>query len=143
MFRVWLALVVALLFDSGSSRAQIALSEVPPAPIPPTVAVPDGLALMAAIEQTTTAAIAKAERSVVAIARVRRDRVPASRVMELRIPENGGFETVPDNPDFVPSNFGSGVVISADGFIVTCAHVLDDPRQNDYYVWLDKRVYPV
>ena len=27
------------------------------------------------------------------------------------------------------------------GFIVTCAHVLDDPRRNDYFVWLDKRSY--
>ncbi len=79
---------------------------------------------------------------MVAIARVRRDKVPAARVMELRIPDSGGFDALPDNPDFVPSNFGSGVVISADGFIVTCAHVLDDPRQNEYYVWLDKRVYP-
>ena len=101
----------------------------------------DGLAMLAVIEQTTTAAIAKAERSVVAIARVQRGQVPAARVMELRIQESGGFEATPDSPDFVPTNFGSGVVISDDGFIVTCAHVLDDPRQNDYYVWLDKRVY--
>ena len=142
MFRVWLSLVVVLLFESGLSRAQTGSTEVPPASLPPAAAGLDGLALMAAIEQTTTAAIAKAERSVVAIARVRRDRIPAARSNELRIPESGGFEASPDNPDFVPSNFGSGVVISADGFVVTCAHVLDDPRQNDYYVWLDKRVYP-
>jgi len=141
MFRIWLTLNVALFFASDLLHAQTGSTEVPPSPTLQATAMPDGLALLAAIEQTTTAAIAKAERSVVAIARVRRDKVPAARVMELRIPENGGFEALPDNPDFVPSSFGSGVVISADGFIVTCAHVLDDPRQNDYYVWLDKRVY--
>ncbi len=101
----------------------------------------EGLAILSAIEQSTTTAIAKAERSVVAIARVRRDQVPAARVNELRIPESGIFEPQPDSPDFVPSSFGSGVVISEDGFIVTCAHVLDDPRTNDYFVWLDKRAY--
>ncbi len=142
MLRIGLVLVGALLFPSEWLRAQTGPAEIPPSPAVQVTAMPDGLALLAAIEQTTTTAIAKAERSVVAIARVRRDKVPAARVMELRIPDSSGFDALPDNPDFVPSNFGSGVVISADGFIVTCAHVLDDPRQNDYYVWLDKRVYP-
>lgn len=141
MLRIWFVFGAALLLSS-STLAQSTPAEVAPSPAPQVTALPDGLTILAAIEQTTTSAIAKAERSVVAIARVRRDKVPAARVMELRIPENGGFEALPDNPDFVPSNYGSGVVISPDGFIVTCAHVLDDPRQNDYYVWLDKRVYP-
>ncbi len=101
----------------------------------------EGLAVLAALEQVTTTAIAKAERSVVAIARVRRDQVPPARAAELRVPDQFNFSETPDNPDFVPSQFGSGVVISDDGFIVTCAHVLDDPRRNDYFVWLDKRVY--
>jgi serine protease Do len=138
MLRICLALLAICLGGNRLGHAQAPAPETPPSPSLP---VPDGLALLAAIEQTTTAAIAKAERSVVAIARVRRDQVPGARVTELRIPESGGFEALPESPDFVPSQFGSGVVISEDGFIVTCAHVLDDPRHNDYYVWLDKRVY--
>ena len=150
MFRFDSAVVAAVTLASAwlSVTGAIAQTTAPEnSPSKPLVQVEeaplaDGLALLAAIEQTTTAAIAKAERSVVAIARVQRGQVPAARVMELRIPESGGFDALPDSPDFVPSHFGSGVVISEDGFIVTCAHVLDDPRQNDYYVWLDKRVYP-
>lgn len=103
-----------------------------------TPAVPDGLAVLAAMEQMTVAAVAKAERSVVAIARVRKQLPGARNVVPLDplSPELG-----PDSPDAVPTHFGSGVVLSADGFIVTCAHVLDDPLQNAYYVWLDKRMY--
>lgn len=145
MIRTCLSFICGMsyfLVASGLASAQVAapenVAEAKPQDAGP---LPDGATLLAAIEQMTTAAIAKAERSVVAIARVQRGQAPAARVFDLRIPENGGFEALPDSPDFVPANFGSGVVISADGFIVTCAHVLDDPRKNDYYVWLDKRVY--
>ena len=143
MMRVCSAILIALVLMSAT--ASMLSAQVPaqtPAPESDKQSQSlDGVAVLSAIEQLTTTAIAKAERSVVAIARVPRGQAPAARVSDLRIPESGGFEALPDSPDFVPSHFGSGVVISADGFIVTCAHVLDDPRQNEYFVWLDKRVY--
>ncbi len=104
-----------------------------------------GITVLAAMEQATIAAIESSEKSVVAISRVRRDRVPNAQVDQLRFDElrlGSPFPSdTPDSPDFVPTFFGSGIVISEDGFIVTCGHVLGDPRENDYYVWLDKQGY--
>ncbi len=106
----------------------------------------DALAVVAAVEQATVSAIESAERSVVAIARVRRNQTTAAKIDQLRFDQfrlGSPFPSPdePDNPDFVPTLFGSGVVISDDGFIVTCGHVLDDPREHDYFVWLDKQSY--
>ena len=101
----------------------------------------DGLAIVASIEQATTAAIDKAEQSIVAIARVRKDQARTFEPRQLLIPGQFPFSDAPENPDFVPSEFASGVVISSDGLIVTCAHALDDVKRYDYYVWLDRRVY--
>jgi serine protease Do len=97
--------------------------------------------LAAALEQATIAAIEKAEQSVVAIARVRRDQVPLARADQLLVPNPLLLPDSPASADFIPSEFASGVVISSDGLIVTCAHVLDDPRRHDYYVWLNKRMF--
>ncbi|MCR9295219.1 MAG: trypsin-like peptidase domain-containing protein [bacterium] len=112
----------------------------------PTKSLPaqDAAAVIAAMEQATVAAIAKAEQSVVAIARVPRNRTAPDRAQSnaLSLGLSLGLDDPLTNPDFVPTFFGSGVVISEDGYIVTCSHVLDDPKQNDYYVWLDRRAYP-
>ncbi|MCA9129064.1 MAG: trypsin-like peptidase domain-containing protein [Planctomycetales bacterium] len=102
----------------------------------------ESLALLVAMERATVAAIAKAEQSVVAVARVRRDREASATAGFLQLSEPDPGTELPQTLDFVPTFYGSGVVLSADGFIVTCAHVLDDPRRNDYYVWLDRRCYP-
>lgn len=104
------------------------------------------LALASAIEEATISAIDRAESSVVAIARIARGRVPAVQLDQMNIDQfrmGNPFplQNTPDSPDFVPTLFGSGIVISDDGFIVTCSHVLDDPREHDYYVWLDKQSY--
>ncbi len=109
-------------------------------------AADDALSVVAAVEQATISAIESAERSVVAIARIRRNQAPAAQVDQLRFDQfrlGNPFPSpdLPDNPDFVPTLFGSGIVISDDGFIVTCGHVLGDPREHDYYVWLDKQSY--
>lgn len=106
----------------------------------------DASAILATVEKATTSAIAKARPSIVAIARVPKQRQLGNRArigaLQLGRSDvdrltNGPFR----DPDFVPTFFGSGVVLSEDGAIVTCAHVLEDPRQNDYYVWLDKQSY--
>lgn len=103
---------------------------------------PEGLTIVASIEQATTAAIEKAEQSIVAIARVRKDQAANVRADQLVAPGQFPFPDAPENPDYVPTEFASGVIISADGLIVTCAHALDDVKRYDYYVWLDRRVYP-
>ncbi|XZE54495.1 trypsin-like peptidase domain-containing protein [Planctomycetaceae bacterium SH139] len=91
-------------------------------------------ALMLAAQQTVEGAIAKAAPSVVAIARVRRgSQSAAAQAFNLPgfDPRGGGLW----QGDVVPTEFGSGVIISEDGDILTCYHVIDDPQQNDYYVW--------
>ncbi len=140
--------VVVFVLVVGLLSAHVATAQNPMTPptagnsaTAPAAAI-DGTAMLAAIEQLTTSAIAKAERSVVAIARVRNNQSPQLRGEDLLPSLNPmGLEQTPYSPDHVPSHFGSGVVLTADGFIVTCSHVLDDPSQNDYFVWLDKRVY--
>ena len=84
---------------------------------------PTALQAAAAIEQVLVEAIAKAEKSVVAISRVRKD------------DGDGLSETGPTNPDFIPNEFGTGVVIDKRGLILTNYHVLGDIAKNDYYVW--------
>jgi serine protease Do len=44
--------------------------------------------------------------------------------------------------DFVPSDFGAGVVIDRDGRIVTAYHVLGDVLATDYFVWSNRRPFP-
>jgi serine protease Do len=105
-----------------------------------------GLAVAAALEQATMAAIESAERSVVAIARVRRKQAPAAQIDQLRmdrLPLGNPFPASdqPDSSDYIPKFYGSGIVLSDDGYIVTCGHVLEDPRQHDYFVWLGKQSY--
>ncbi len=100
-----------------------------------------GMAVVAALEQAVIDVIGKAEQSVVAIVRTRRDQAPNNRAEQFQLPGVAPIFDSPMSPDHVPTDFASGVVISADGYIVTCAHALEDPRRNDYFVWLDKRAY--
>lgn len=80
-----------------------------------------------ALEEVLISAIARAEKSVVAIARVRRTAA-------------GDTETAdPGDPDFVPNEYASGVVVGANGLVLTNYHVLGNPEQNDYYVWIHRR----
>ena len=103
---------------------------------------PSGLEAAAALEAAVIDAIAKAEKSVVAIARVRRDAAAAvdesDRPPLPRVPEI----TDPTDPSFVPTEFGTGVVIDAGGLIVTNYHVLGDVKSADFYVWVSRKPYP-
>ncbi len=99
------------------------------------------IAIMASIEKATTQAIEKAEQSVVAISRVRKGRAPSTRVEQLLVPDPQLHNDSPESSDYIPYEFSSGVVISSDGLIVTCAHAVDDPKSFEYFVWLDHRVY--
>ncbi len=94
-----------------------------------------GLEAAVTMERVLVDAIARAEQSVVAIARVRRgEEVPGN----LRDPA-----PAPTDPRFVPNEYGTGVVVDAGGLILTNYHVLGDPRENDYYVWVGGKGYEV
>ncbi len=99
-----------------------------------------GLEMATAIEQTLVDVIARCEKSVVAIARVKaglaRPRISSMRlgnriVLPGRIPRqlmpNG-----PTDPDFIPQEYGTGVVIDAAGLILTHYHVLGE--NDDHWV---------
>jgi serine protease Do len=94
-----------------------------------------------AIESTVVDAIQRCEQSVVAISRVRKDQSARTQLDTLRFGASLQLTDDPTSEDYVPTFFGSGVIISHEGFIVTCAHVLDDPKRHRYYVWLDHRCY--
>jgi len=79
-----------------------------------------------ALEAAVTNAVAKAERSVVAVARAPKSPDAPDRLVD---------------PDFVPSEYGTGVVVDRRGLILTCAHVLGDTAKNDYAVWLGRRPF--
>ncbi|MEM7477528.1 MAG: trypsin-like peptidase domain-containing protein [Planctomycetota bacterium] len=111
----------------------------------------DAGAVLEAIESSTIAAIDKAEPSVVAIARIPKQARPNSRARfnPLSLDSPMEFDSPISDPDFVPTFYGSGVIISADGFVLTCAHLLGDPEENDYFIWRSgksfraKRVSPM
>jgi S1-C subfamily serine protease len=109
----------------------------------PSLAVPLALALLAladppdpltALQDALTAAIAKAEPSVVAITRVRQPGVEATTAVRGGGPDApaaavpagavdvAGPADVDDLP--LPGDYGSGVVIGPDGAILTAFHVV-------------------
>ncbi len=88
--------------------------------------VQTGLQAALALEQAMVSAIAKAENSVVAIARGRKD--------------NGDFARL-RNPDFIPKEYATGVIVDRNGLILTNYHALGDISNSDYAVWIRGRVY--
>jgi serine protease Do len=99
----------------------------------------DGAAVaIAALQARCVAAVADAEKSVVAIARVSRD----ERTAGFQVPNLGRLalnprleELFPTDPDFLPADFGAGVVVDASGLIVTTYHVLGPVNKSEYFVW--------
>jgi len=87
---------------------------------------PNGLAAAAALQDLFTRAIESAEQSVVSIAR---DKVqpPAP---PLRLPARGQFPPFRqepqgiDSPDYIPNEFGAGIVIDDNGLILTNYHLV-------------------
>ncbi len=101
-----------------------------------------------ALQQVMVDAIARAERSVVAIARVRKRQrgIPGQAtandfpLQHVTVPT---LTVSPTSPDFVPNEFATGVVIDRAGHILTNYHVLGNPEENDYYVWVQRRPFRV
>lgn len=111
-----------------------------------------GLQAAIALEHAMTESIERCEKSVVSIARVK----PATDDLSAKMfrPEAGrlfidpfGQRHIPsDNkpdatsPDFVPNDFGTGVVIDRSGLILTNYHLLD--ADSDHYVTtIDRKVF--
>lgn len=107
---------------------------------------PTGLEAAVAVERAMVSAIAKCERSVVAVARVLRDEDTASDALpeplQPGLPARFRTEVAPTHPDFVPNEFGAGVVVDRAGMILTCYHVLGDVQRYDYFVWTEHRPFP-
>ena len=104
-----------------------------------------GLEAVAAIEKVLVDVIARNEKSVVAIARVRKEQPGETFSLEFR-PDPFGRRTVtsaapqPTDPDFIPNQYGTGVVVDRRGLILTAYHVLGE--QSEHYVRThDRKVY--
>lgn len=133
MFRSILVRSITALVLLGPAVSAVAAQET------------SGLAAAAAIEKVLVEAIAGAEKSVVAIARVRKERPGETFGLEFR-PDAFDRTTVartapqPTDPDFIPSQYGTGVVVDRRGLILTAYHVLGE--DSDYYVRThDRKVY--
>lgn len=120
-------MVVALLPSPAALRAQ---------------AEPDGLQVLQALENVLTQAIERNQRSVVSIARVRDE---GARVVRDQMGIVHGIrQPLPTDPDFVPNEFATGVVVSEDGLVLTNYHVLgdvDDGRNSFWITTVDRKVY--
>lgn len=95
-------------------------------------AQPTGQDAALALQSTLVEAIAAAEDSVVAIARV-------PKASGIGVSPLGGISA--DGPDFIPSGYGTGVVVDRRGLILTNYHVLGDVEKYDFYVWLKHRAF--
>lgn len=106
---------------------------------------PSGLQAAVALESLLVETIAKAEKSVVAVARLRKpssDASPAANLLEGLSGEGADLFSDPTRPDYVPHDFGSGVVIDSRGLILTTYHVVGDIPASRYLVWIGKKPYP-
>ncbi|HRX77910.1 MAG TPA: trypsin-like peptidase domain-containing protein [Pirellulaceae bacterium] len=103
-------------------------------------AEPDAAQVAAALQELLVEAVAIGEKSVVAISRVRKDAQEPS--IALRFPFGAARQSLdPTSPDFVPSDFGAGVIVDATGLVLTTLHVLGDVDTSTYYVWQQKRPF--
>jgi serine protease Do len=106
---------------------------------------PSGLDAAAAMEKVLVDVIARTEKSVVAIARVRKEQPGETFQMEFRPDPFGRKPTPlappqPTDPDFVPNEYGTGVVVDPRGLILTTCDLLGD--ESEYYVTTaERKVY--
>ena len=125
----------------GASRLVLTLLAVASCPWPRPLSAQEPTALEAAatLEKTLVEAIARAEKSVVAIARYRKGRAPQRPADDPSIPFAPGQPGGADEP--APNEYATGVVIDPQGYILTNYHVLGDPAENDYRIWVNRRPF--
>ena len=98
---------------------------------------PSGLQAAAAMERVLVDVIARNEKSVVAIARVRKEEPGDGFTIEPR-PDAFGrrfaplHKQQPTDPDFIPNEYATGVIIDSGGLILTAYHALGE--NSEYYV---------
>jgi len=132
-------LVVSLLLVPGPGGFSARAEESP---------APTAISAAAALETTLVDAIAAAEKSVVAIARVRHaERDEPGTALEMRQDPFGRLRPMgsqppgPGDPEFVPNDFATGVIVDAKGLIVTHFHVLGDENDQYFVTAENRRVY--
>ncbi|HEX3999839.1 MAG TPA: trypsin-like peptidase domain-containing protein [Pirellulales bacterium] len=108
-----------------------------------TTTEPSGARAALALQDLLVDAIARGEKSVVAIYRVDGDEAP--RADSLEISRSSGrlarATASPGDSDFIPDEYGTGVVIDRHGLILTCYHVLGLKSQH-YVTTYERKVYP-
>lgn len=105
---------------------------------------PAGFEAAVALEEALVTSIARSEDSVVAIARVRRGAEAPRDPIEFS-PDDGILPEAfrrpdPTSIDFIPAEYGTGVVVDRRGLILTNYHVLGDVDSCDYFVTTSDRV---
>jgi serine protease Do len=102
------------------------------------------LAAAEGLQRVFTSVIDSCAPSVVAIAQDRRRR-GNERPSPFDLDPAGLRRTNPRSADFVPTYFGSGVVVDADGLVLTNYHVLgldnEDYEVDHYVTTADRKVY--
>jgi serine protease Do len=103
------------------------------------------LAAVEGMQRVFTNVIDACAPSVVAVAQDRRRRGGGERPSPFDLDPAGLRRTNPRSSDFVPTYFGSGVVIDASGLILTNYHVLgfdnEDYEVDHYVTTSDRKVY--
>ncbi len=95
----------------------------------------DAANALSRIQEVTARLYPRVAPSLVAIGRVRQDRINLADPLRFNAPAGPLPIQDPTKVGFIPTELSCGIVISNQGDILTCYHVLDDPRQNRYYVW--------
>ena len=131
-FLLGVLLVACLLISTTTLRAQDATH----------AQEPSSLNAAAAIEKTLVDVIARCEKSVVAIARVRKEQPGETFQLELRPDPFGrrpspAVSPQPTDPNFIPNEYGAGVVVDPNGLILTTYDLLGE--ESDYYVTTAER----
>jgi len=130
MFRILWIITIAVSFPLALGVGEVRAQE------------DSALGAALALEKSLIDAISRAEPSVVAIARIRKE-IPGEVLnLEFRPDPFGrrvlaADETQPTDPDFIPNEFATGVVVDPRGLILTTYHVLGD--DSEYYITTHRR----
>lgn len=133
LFRL-VVLGLSLALPVGDSAPLLSLSRVHAQQVDPNEASDEsgegensisGLQVALALENVVTGVISRCEKSIVAIARVE---------------PTGDERQTPANPDFIPHDFGTGVVIDRGGLILTQYHLVKDGHEH-WVTTADRKIY--